>query len=81
MKRAKTGPKTENGQPRVRLLKCGPWVRKDVDETLRFWQAVHHVPIGRSIDALFDYVKDKPDFKIPRKGLLKGKEIKTESTN
>ncbi len=49
---------------RVRLLKCGPWVRKDVDDLLRLWQRVHGVPIGRSIDAMVDYIKQKDDFRI-----------------
>jgi hypothetical protein len=49
---------------RVRLLKCGPWVRRDVDDLLRFWQKVHGVPIGRAIDAMVDYIKQRDDFRI-----------------
>jgi hypothetical protein len=49
---------------RVRLLKCGPWVRRDVDDLLRFWQQVHGVPIGRAIDAMVDYIKERDDFRI-----------------
>ena len=49
---------------RVRLLKCGPWVRRDVDDLLRFWQRVHGIPIGRAIDAMVDYIKERDDFRI-----------------
>lgn len=64
----------------MRLLKCGPWVRRDVDDLLRFWQQVYKVPIGRSIDAMVDYIKKRDDFKIENKnwasnGYIKGWQI------
>jgi hypothetical protein len=49
---------------RVRLSTCGPWVRRDVDDLLRFWQRVHGIPIGRVVDAMVDYIKERDDFRI-----------------
>ena len=35
-----------------------------MDDLLRFWQQVHGVPIGRAIDAMVDYIKERDDFRI-----------------
>jgi hypothetical protein len=61
------GRKKEEGIGRVRLLGCGPTVSKETDKTLRLWRDVYQVPIGRAIDAMLEYIKAHPDFKIPKK--------------
>lgn len=59
--RAKTGPKPENGIPRVRLQHSGPFVRQDTAAVLEGWRQTYGVPVGRAIDSLLDFARAHPD--------------------
>ena len=56
----------ENGKPRV---KARLWLRQETIETLLIWQQLHGLPMGRAIDAMHDYCKNREDFRIPRTGV------------
>jgi len=62
-------PALDDGKHRVRLLGCGPLVSHDTNKLLCFWRDVHGVPIGRAIDAMASFVKEKQDFRIPKNGV------------
>lgn len=60
----KTGPKLENGKPRVRLGGT-PIVAEGTKETLEMWRGLYDVPAGRIIDSLVAFAKENPAFKLP----------------
>ena len=62
-------PALYDGKHRVRLLGCGPLVSHDTNKLLCLWRDVHGVPIGRAIDAMTAFVKEKDDFRIPKTGV------------
>ena len=71
----KTGDKTN----RVMLQRATLSVDPDTKAILRAWRAFYGIPYGRCLDALVDYAKLKPDFRLPLAGKRKSlaqKEIK-----
>lgn len=60
--KAKTGPKPENGIPRVRLCGYGPWVRPETDRLLKAWRMAYGNPVGRSIDDAVMFAAKSKDF-------------------
>jgi len=74
-------PALDDGKHRVRLLGCGPLVSHDTNKLLCFWRDVHGVPLGRAIDAMFDFVKENPSFRIPKRGIMSRKQIDREIIN
>ena len=81
MKRKKTGPKPENGVGRTRLMGCGPVVSRATNDALKLWRDVHGVPLGRAIDAMLDFVKENPSFRIPKRGIMSQAKLDREIQN
>lgn len=72
--------KTNNNKVRrVMLQRATLSVDPDTKAILGAWRAFYGIPYGRCLDALVDYAKLKPDFRLPLKGKRKSlaqKEIK-----
>ena len=80
-RKGKTGPKPENGVGRTRLMGCGPVVSRATNDALKLWRDVHGVPLGRAIDAMLDFVKENPSFRIPKRGIMSRRQIDREIIN
>lgn len=63
MQKAKTGPKPGPNGPRVRLDR-GEWLDPETKRHLELWRDVYGLPIGRSIDALYQYAVKSPAFRL-----------------
>jgi hypothetical protein len=61
------GPKPENGICRVRLLKCGPFVKHETEAILLAWKNIYGVTPGRAIDQVIAYVSRDPRFQLNTK--------------
>jgi hypothetical protein len=61
------GPKPENGICRVRLLKCGPFVKQETEAILLAWKNIYGVTPGRAIDQVIAYVSRDPRFQLNTK--------------
>lgn len=59
----------ENGIHRIKMQR--PFVRADVYKVMALWRSAYGIPYGRVIDAMYDYIKDREDFKIPGRGIRK----------
>jgi hypothetical protein len=62
------------------ILQRAPlWVHHDTKAVLEIWRAFYGIPYGRCLDALVEYARLKPDFRLPLAGKRKSlaqKEIK-----
>jgi hypothetical protein len=68
-----------NKTNRVMLQRATLSVHPDTKAILQIWRAFYGIPYGRCLDALVDYAKLKPDFRLPLAGKRKSlaqKEIK-----
>jgi len=63
----KRGPKPENGIKRVRLLKCGPFVKQETEDVLMAWKNIHGITPGRAIDQAIAYASRDPRFELRTK--------------
>ena len=63
----KRGPKPENGIKRVRLLKCGPFVKQETEDVLMAWKNIHGITPGRAIDQAIAYASRDPRFELRKK--------------
>jgi hypothetical protein len=63
----KRGPKPENGIKRVRLLKCGPFVKQETENILMGWKTIHGITPGRAIDQAIAYASRDPRFELRTK--------------
>ena len=61
------GPKPENGICRVRLLKCGPFVRQETEDILMAWKRIYGITPGRALDQVIQYVSRDPRFQLQTK--------------
>lgn len=53
---------------RVRLSKAPIMVHARTAASLRAWRALYGLPLGRSIDALFQFSMERLEFKLPLTG-------------
>jgi hypothetical protein len=61
------GPKPENGICRVRLLKCGPFVKQETEDILMAWKRIYGITPGRAIDQVIAYVSRDARFQLNTK--------------
>ena len=52
---------------RERIGSRGPFITIANHRTLLLWRDVYGVPLGHSLDAIIEYARNSPNFKLPVK--------------